>query len=960
MKKTSVFLFLLVLPQIVFAQDSAAQALSFTPPTSDVSVIFLSTIFGVVDGVLAGTGSQIMGAMFTVFNSAVLALGGIIIMYTLMVSTMNTAHEGQLLGQKWSSIWVPVRSTLGLSLLIPKASGYCMMQIFVMWIIVQGVGAADKVWDAALNYLNQGGVIVKPSQASASSATGVFGTNLASDEIMGANVMLQGQVCMLGLEQILKNQRQTYLKQASKSSSGPCYAKQGQSLGSPWNNFCGQEVPSFTDTVNFVDVQSNDLTASSYKVNMPNFAGSNTSSIFSKLDGICGTVVFNRFNIGVTVDSKSGQSNQVGSKGLTSSDVKTTNSARGIAVQQMYVTLTPIASKIVNNNPTINPDADTDPTNDLIKGVAINQLGVPLNQNQIPCTSQSGCYYWGPEPSESSSTYILNGVDYLNAVNSYAGIMQAPLTLQNEIAMGKKADDAKAFIKTSEAQGWMLAGSYFYRLAMLNKIGSDASAVADLKSGLGASTFKITNLTQPFGSSGCNSLLCILFQTTGNAPNTITSLSNTIVGTGTYASSAPSSNAVVEISNQNFNAITKKQATGLAASTVTGYLNNVLFMSQPTQAGLSVPDATFAFPSVKPDIDTTPFTLPSVSFGCSGFMCIPSAVGAVGYWVLKVVWNAMATTITPFITNIIVSLIQTPLEGMSSTFTNALKIINTPGVNPIIALAQMGVKYINFSQDLWIQLMATSVSLGLIPIFGGIAKIVLTLVLPLYTTWLGVMVTIGFSTAYYVPFLPYIMFTMGAIGWLIAVIEAMVAAPIVALGVTHPEGEGLLGKGETALMIIMNVFLRPSMMIIGFITAIILSFVSTWVINAGFSNAAEVIKNSAAYTSWAQIYAFFFLIVLYTGMYITVVQKSFTLIALLPDKVLRWIGGGPESYGSDSQQWAGEVEQKFADKASEASKKGGQAIDKKAKGYATKAVGAVTSTAKSGINKLKNAGLQVG
>ncbi len=50
-----------------------------------------------------------------------------------------------------------IRSTLGLALLIPKASGYCLMQIFVMWVVVQGVGAADKIWEAALGYLNRGG-----------------------------------------------------------------------------------------------------------------------------------------------------------------------------------------------------------------------------------------------------------------------------------------------------------------------------------------------------------------------------------------------------------------------------------------------------------------------------------------------------------------------------------------------------------------------------------------------------------------------------------------------------------------------------------------------------------------------------------------------------------------------------------------------------------------------------------
>ena len=124
MKKIWIFLWMLFSPTLVFAGDGS---LSFTPPSTDYSVIFLGNIFGVVDGVLHGTGSQIMGEMFGVFNAAVLALGGIVVMYTLIVGTMNTAQEGQMLGQKWSSIWIPVRATIGLAFLIPKSSGYCLM-----------------------------------------------------------------------------------------------------------------------------------------------------------------------------------------------------------------------------------------------------------------------------------------------------------------------------------------------------------------------------------------------------------------------------------------------------------------------------------------------------------------------------------------------------------------------------------------------------------------------------------------------------------------------------------------------------------------------------------------------------------------------------------------------------------------------------------------------------------------
>ena len=212
------------------------------------------------------------------------------------------------------------------------------------------------------------------------------------------------------------------------------------------------------------------------------------------------------------------------------------------------------------------------------------------------------------------------------------------------------------------------------------------------------------------------------------------------------------------------------------------------------------------------------------------------------------------------------------------------------------------------------------------------------------------------------------IFTFGAIAWLMAVIEAMVAAPIVALGVTHPEGHDAFGKGEQAIMILMNIFLRPSMMIIGYIAAISLSYVGVWILNAGFDNAIGFIQGSSdygtksagtfndignmwastgsvqtgaggisgGYTGWAGVFAFFFSILIYTTMYLTIVQKSFTLISMLPDKVLRWIGGQHESIGEQSAGWGDEnVKGKIGEAGKET--QGGQAaMDKQLGGYAAK------------------------
>ncbi len=73
---------------------------------------------------------------------------------------LNTANEGEFLGKKWSSIWIPVRSSIGIFLLLPRASGYSTIQVLMMWIIIQGVGLADSVWNSALDYLANGGVVI--------------------------------------------------------------------------------------------------------------------------------------------------------------------------------------------------------------------------------------------------------------------------------------------------------------------------------------------------------------------------------------------------------------------------------------------------------------------------------------------------------------------------------------------------------------------------------------------------------------------------------------------------------------------------------------------------------------------------------------------------------------------------------------------------------------------------------
>ncbi len=917
--------------------DGGMGTLNFAPPIGDYSVVFLGNIFGVVDGVLHGTGSQILGNMFGVFNAAVLALGGIVIMYTLLVATLNTAHEGEVLGSQWSSIWIPMRSTLGLALLIPKASGYCMMQIFIMWVIVQGVGAADKVWNAALGYLNRGGVIVQAQQTPET-------TNKNSTEVaQGASAILAGQVCMLGIQKILELQRQTYLA-AKSTNAPPC----GGSSTPTMALFCNNPVPNFINSVNMVAVQSAaSQGTTTYSVNMPNFSTSGPESSYSQLTGICGTITWNSISALDTLGSL-GQM-------LTPSQLETASMSRAIALQQMYMDLSTVAQVIVNNNPALtasssvntssNAMSNLTPSQSTFSQVAQQQFGVPYLNTGGPCSGiNQNCVSWGSATQTSDgsgSAYpgapLFSGVEFQGAIEDYSNIMLPTLNLIAQAQDQNTAIAARQFIQTAETSGWMMAGSYFFNLVQLNGLAGAGSNETDSMTGLSNSTYD--QLSTVFTANYCNDQskyypnFCTWLTGGVSTPNE-TSPGQALLQSVQSMVSGASLTGGPLVGNQlipgSSIAVSHDLKEGPLSATAYGFIWNSMLVNLPGQPGLTAPAFSMHY---NPSFSNAGMKLPTINFGCSSVktfifvFCLGGLLGDVFYnMIIVTVYNAVLIYIMQLANLIFQSFMIVPIMTIGSYFLEALKSIQEPTNNPIVSLGNMGVAYINEASALWLTEIFTAVGALMIPVFGIFMVAFMVMAMPLVAAWMGVMASIGFLTAYYIPILPYMIFTFGSIAWLMATIEAMVAAPLVALGVSNPEGHQAFGKAESSIMILMNVFLRPSLMIIGYIAAIAMSYVSIWVLNAGFSNAIQYIgassgtvcgssgchsqatfSNPINYTDWASMYSLFFSVLIYTTTYVTLVQKSFTLISDLPDKVLRWIGGQPESRGAESAEWAGEV-----------------------------------------------------
>lgn len=138
MKKLFLSLFLM----LVSASSFAANV--FEPSSGDISIKLLGAIFG---GLLDSGGNDPLISGIKIFNGGVLIIGGILAGYTILAGTLNTAHDGEMLGRKFSSVWIPIRYSVGTALVLPViGGGYCVMQAIVMWLVVQGIGLADGVW----------------------------------------------------------------------------------------------------------------------------------------------------------------------------------------------------------------------------------------------------------------------------------------------------------------------------------------------------------------------------------------------------------------------------------------------------------------------------------------------------------------------------------------------------------------------------------------------------------------------------------------------------------------------------------------------------------------------------------------------------------------------------------------------------------------------------------------------
>ncbi|MFU4433378.1 DotA/TraY family protein [Pseudomonas aeruginosa] len=155
------------------------------------------------------------------------------------------------------------------------------------------------------------------------------------------------------------------------------------------------------------------------------------------------------------------------------------------------------------------------------------------------------------------------------------------------------------------------------------------------------------------------------------------------------------------------------------------------------------------------------------------------------------------------------------------------------------------------------------------------------------TTWLG---RLAFYFGVFLPSLPYTIFMIAFVGWLMAVLQSIIAAPLWAVMHMTPDRTfvGSQTQGYLLLLLIITGLFAAMMVanpVVGYISK---AFWAMYHANVTSAESLGWFIEFLQWKNWLIVYGFVLLPVMY---------MIFGLSQSLPDTVLRWIGAGISSMG---------------------------------------------------------------
>ena len=151
----------------------------------------------------------------------------------------------------------------------------------------------------------------------------------------------------------------------------------------------------------------------------------------------------------------------------------------------------------------------------------------------------------------------------------------------------------------------------------------------------------------------------------------------------------------------------------------------------------------------------------------------------------------------------------------------------------------------------------------------------------------GVFLAGGAVLIFLVPVLPFMRFLLAVLTWLLELVEALAAMPIVALAHITPTGDGLSGSSaRQAYILWIGLAIRPVLAVLGLAAGLLIFALGISIVQIAFSPLARL---ATVTNSGILITANIGLVLMYDVAAYAVANIAFKGITKFPDQAMRWI-----------------------------------------------------------------------
>ena len=942
--------------------------------TTDLSAALLASIFGNFSGMLPtvtqGAGGLI-SLLFGYFNKGLFIIAGMLVTYSAVLSTIKTAEDGKTMGERTPIAWSIFRPVLGTSILVPVYNGYSVLQTFLMWSTIAGIGLANSIWSTAINtfniYGNLGGVT--------SSISGDNSTSYSSAESLVQD-LFNSQFCFYSArKEYAKNKvaadQLIYIKNTTEDTYSGVTTCSTADSEAPCYNFY------FDDS----SVPASQQYTLSYS-NLPegydcgNYKFSNTNGIYtadSSLDtsgdfwGDAETLLSGLvYTVLVSVDNMALDQFNSYYASDSSTDYFTGPSGQCQSNTNCLLAdlLAPIAISFQDSLTSalaIDPFTQTTESNNKIEDKG-GWILAATSYYQLVAKGSNNTYTLGVSPALTFQPASINNItipvdvakpdgasDFTTA--GYANVNSNLATVLTSVVAGAIPD--KASILSGLNLGYVPDTDKFkvnMGSVQYSGIGTDLyKVIAAEISYAAAKMFTDTSISNTYEKK-----MKIMTNATKDGIDTTSTPE-------TYTYKENLSYWQTKANDVGAKYVGKKQKKKKSQRTIDGTISlsnsgvkDIDLQHMPNKSSLynNYSSATSAIFGYAPFARNTNYEKvidlqinwfiakilvtwqkyfltanlqdPVTAARNFGFEVVEQSATFLIYMAIE----AFKVNIGLLVQYLGYYLMFTILAGSQHMVVNIVlmvaKFVKTAllmsfffsflAVPAYEAIASVAAPFSIVSgplmagaaamQVLWLQMTMAYTYLWLPILFGATVPLMV----------------LGLVLSVYAPMIPFLIFLLASINWIIGIIEAMVAAPVVALGIAHPVGHDVLGRAELCLMLIFAVMVRPAAMIFGFIFAVMLCYVTFPLFNyiflyfmqTFFAHTILSIGGKGAAIS------IFFALMLYCYVILNFITQAFSMIYIIPNKIMRWIGVPVDR--ADEEQWLEEVKGGVEDAAGKLSK----------------------------------------